>query len=557
MSSNEMSRRSFLGTMGSMAGGAVACTIVPRHVLGRGYVPPSDRVNVAVVGAGAQGMSNARALVAGGQNVAVLVDVDFGFVDRRVAQAMQQLQRAAAAGSAPNAQPAGTAQQSAQQVAQQAAQRPEVAQQLVEQYQKAKRYADVREMLEREKGLDGVVIATPDHVHAVQAMAAMQAGKAVYVQKPLTWSVHEARALAAAAKRTGVVTQMGNQGHSYDGTRQMVEWIGAGVIGPVREVHVWTNRPIWPQGIPRPTSDPLYTPPRPATAQGAGAGGGNRGAAQPAAAAPASPDSIGWDVRDVQRNFATLMARTASAPPPGLNWDLFLGPAPMVPYHPIYHPFNWRGWLDWGVGALGDMGAHLIDQPFWALDLGLPTSIEATSSPFGMDTDASPATYPQTMTVHYEFAARGDRQPPVKMSWYDGGLMPPRPEHLPDDVVLERGGGGIFVGDKGIIVYATYGNNPRLYPASLQEQGARVPQTVKRITTSHEMNWANAIMGKAEPSSDFAYAARLTETMLLGIVALRAGQGQKIYYDGANMRVTNSADANQYLTREYRAGWSL
>jgi hypothetical protein len=202
------------------------------------------------------------------------------------------------------------------------------------------------------------------------------------------------------------------------------------------------------------------------------------------------------------------------------------------------------------------MGAHLIDQPFWALDLGLPTSIEATSSPFGLDTDASPATFPQTMTVHYEFAARGS-QPPVKMSWYDGGLMPPRPDFLPDDVVLDRAGGGIFVGTKGIILYATYGNNPRLYPAGLQGDAAKVPQTVKRITTSHEMNWANAIMGKAEPSSDFAYAARLTETMLLGIVALRTGQGQKIYYDAANMRVTNIADANQYLTREYRAGWSL
>jgi hypothetical protein len=208
------------------------------------------------------------------------------------------------------------------------------------------------------------------------------------------------------------------------------------------------------------------------------------------------------------------------------------------------------------MGALGDMGAHLIDQPFWALDLGLPTSIEATSSPFGLDVDASPATYPQAMTVHYEFAARGN-MPPVKMSWYDGGLMPPRPEYLPDDVVLDRSGGGIFVGTKGIILYATYGNNPRLYPATLTEDGAKIPQSVPRITVSHEINWANAIMKKAEPSSDMAYAAKLTETMLLGIVALRTGQGVKIDYDAANMRVTNNADANQYLQREYRAGWSL
>jgi predicted dehydrogenase len=277
-------------------------------------------------------------------------------------------------------------------------------------------------------------------------------------------------------------------------------------------------------------------------------------AASNVAAGGAPP--IDWSARDTQRTFATLMASGLSAPPPGVNWDIFIGPSQMVQYHPIYHPFNWRGWTDWGMGALGDMGAHLIDQPFWALDLGLPTSIEATSSPFGLDVDASPATYPQAMTVHYEFAARGN-MPPVKMSWYDGGLMPPRPEYLPDDVVLDRSGGGIFVGTKGIILYATYGNNPRLYPATLTEDGAKIPQSVPRITVSHEINWANAIMKKAEPSSDMAYAAKLTETMLLGIVALRTGQGVKIDYDAANMRVTNNADANQYLQREYRAGWSL
>ncbi|AHG92064.1 oxidoreductase domain protein [Gemmatirosa kalamazoonensis] len=541
MDNNDVSRRSFLGTVGTVASGAFAFTIVPRHVLGGpGYVAPSDRVNVAIVGAGGQGMSNARALVAGGQNVAVLVDVDYGFVDRQVANSTRPRPNAP---NAPNPQQAN------------------VGAQLADQYAKATRYADFRVMLEKEKGIDGVVIATPDHGHAVQAIAAMQAGKAVYVQKPLTWSVAEARALAATAKRTGVVTQMGNQGHSFDGTRQMVEWIRAGLIGPVREVHIWTNRPIWPQGIPRPTTEALYTPPRgPVTAGGDGgvraaAGGGPNGTPN-GPTAPGGAPAIDWTARDMQRTFATLMASGLTAPPPGLNWDLFIGPSPMVPYHPIYHPFNWRGWTDWGMGALGDMGAHLVDQPFWALDLDLPTSIEATSSPFGLDVDASPATYPQAMTVHYEFAARG-KMPPVKMSWYDGGLMPPRPEHLPDDVVLDRSGGGYFVGTKGIILYATYGNNPRLYPASLTEQAAKIPHSVKRITVSHEINWANAIMGKAEPSSDLAYASRLTETMLLGIVALRTGQGVKIAYDAANMRVTNRDDANQYLQREYRAGWTL
>ena len=521
MKNEKMTRRSFVG---NMATSAFAFTIVPRHVLGGpGFVAPSDTVNVAVVGAGSQGMSNARALVAGGHNIAVLTDVDYGFVDRQAA--------------------AGAARRGADGAAN------EVAVKIQEQYGKARRYADVRQMLEKEKTIDGVLIATPDHFHALAANAAMQAGKPVYVQKPLTWSVNESRTLAATAKRTGVVTQMGNQGHSGDGTRQLVEWIRAGVIGPVREVHVWTNRPIWPQGIPRPTTAPFYSPPRPG-----GAPGGQGGSSEPEPTP--SIESLDWRVRDVQRNFATVMADARYTVPQGLNWDIFIGPSKMVPYHPIYHPFNWRGWVDWGAGALGDMGAHLIDQPFWALDLDLPTSIETTSTPFGMDSDATPATFPQAMTVHYEFAAKGSR-PPVKMSWYDGGLMPPRPEYLPDEVVLERGGGGFFVGTKGILVYSTYGNNPRLYPETLKEDAAKVPQTIKRVPTSHEVNWANAIMGKAEPSSDFAYATRLTETMLLGLVALRTGQGQKIYYDEASGRVTNSDEANQYLEREYRSGWSL
>ncbi|MBW3628005.1 MAG: hypothetical protein KY464_01795 [Gemmatimonadetes bacterium] len=212
--------------------------------------------------------------------------------------------------------------------------------------------------------------------------------------------------------------------------------------------------------------------------------------------------------------------------------------------------------MDWGASALGDMGAHLIDQPFWALNLGLPVSVEATSTPFGMDIDDTPATYPQAMTAHYEFAARGS-MPAVRMNWYDGGLMPPRPEHLPDNVVLQRGGGGIFIGTKGILMYDTYGNNPRLYPESLNAEAERVPQTVERVTTSHVMNWANAIMKKAKPSSEFSYAAPLTETMLLGIVALRTGQGRKIMYDGVNSRITNIPEANYLLHREYRPGWSL
>jgi predicted dehydrogenase len=243
-----------------------------------------------------------------------------------------------------------------------------------------------------------------------------------------------------------------------------------------------------------------------------------------------------------------------------------------VPYHPVYHPFNWRGWLDFGSGALGDMGAHLLDQPFWALGLTYPTSIEATSTPWGtmalpVDPAAAPDTpggrsarkpvsFPLSTSVHYQFAARG-AQPPVKLLWSDGGIYPPRPDVLPDEVELSGEGGVIFIGEKGILLHDTYGANPRLYPQSLMEQAAAVPKTMPRIKWSHELNWAKAIRGEAKASSPFEYAAQLTETMLLGIVALRAGQGKQLRYDGGRGEITNSADANQYLTREYRTGWAI
>jgi hypothetical protein len=326
------------------------------------------------------------------------------------------------------------------------------------------------------------------------------------------------------------------------------EWIQAGIIGPVRDVHVWTNRPVvyWPQGVPRPAAGP--PPP-----------------------APPSPFGNPYSFRYVNQLLASALG---SYPvPPGLHWDLYVGPvAEDLPYHPIYHPFNWRGWINFGVGALGDMGAHLIDHPFWALGLTYPTSIEATSTQWGTmpippDPKAAagsresrgsnrPVSYPVATAVHYQFPARG-AQPPVKLTWYDGGLYPPRPDLLPDDFTLKSEGGVIFIGEKGILMNDTYGSNPRLFPESLIEEAALVPKTYERIPWSHEMNWVKAIKGEAKSSSPLEYAAQLTETMLLGIVALRTGQGRKILYDGANMRVTNIADANQYLTREYRAGWAV
>jgi predicted dehydrogenase len=494
MRGDKITRRGFIG---SMAAGAAGITILPREVLGGvGYVPPSDRLNIAIIEAGGMGAGNAENLVVGGQRIVAICDVDFAHVDRSVTNRLQGRE---------GPRPGG--------------------QRLKDAYAGATRYTDFRQMLERERGIDAVLIATPDHGHAVQASMAMQLGKHVYVQKPLTYSVHESRVLLDLARRTRVVTQMGNQGHSHDDARRVNEWVQAGVIGPVREVHAWTNRPIWPQGLPRP------------------------------ATAHEVPEADKWHQWNVSPLISGLMGGNYPVPE-HVNWDLFVGPAPEVRYHPIYHPFSWRGWVDFGVGALGDMGAHLIDHPYWALGLTYPTTVEATSTPFGPDHDREPASYPQATTVHYQFPARG-AQPPVRMTWYDGGLMPARPEVLPEEVALDRTGGVIYVGDRGILMHETYGTNPRLFPESLMEEAARVPQRYPRIQTTHEMNWANAAMGQGEASSPFDYAAPLTEVMLLGIVALRTGQGVKIQYDGSTGRITNRPEANQYLHREYRPGWSL
>jgi predicted dehydrogenase len=259
----------------------------------------------------------------------------------------------------------------------------------------------------------------------------------------------------------------------------------------------------------------------------------------------------------VERAVTAMMASHPQSPPPGLDWDLFLGPAQEVPYHPAYHPFSWRGWVDFGGGALGDMGAHLVDQAYWALELTQPTAITTSSSPWGGAAD-NPATFPLAVTAEYEYPARGSA-PALKLFWYDGGLMPPRPPFLPDEVALPRGdgGGGVFVGERGILTYETYGNRPTVYPASVAAEAEAVPQSIARVTTGHEANWAAACKGEAEVSCPFSYAAPLTESMLLGMAALRAGAGKKVLYDSANMRFTNDEKANAALTREYRAGWRI
>lgn len=495
--SKDMTRRDFVSTSSRFAAGAM---IVPRHVLGGpGYRAPSDMLNVAIVGAGGMGAENAQEL--GSERIIAVCDVDHALVARKV------LERSVDGDGNPR----------------------EKGVRWKEQYEQAAKFTHFQAMLDEQPDIDAVLIATPDHTHAVIAAAAMKAGKHVYVQKPLTYSVHEARALKELAASTGVVTQMGNQGHSGDDARLINEWIQAGVLGRVSEVHVWTNRPIWAQGLLRPAPFPDDFD-------------------------PLSTDRSWWP-GSVQAAQATGLWAD-HAVPDDLAWDLYLGPAARdVPYHPIYHPFHWRGWTDFGVGALGDMGAHLIDHPYWALELDYPTTVEATSTPWGGPSD-DPVSYPMATKVHYAFPSRGSRGP-VDLHWYDGGLMPQRPPELPADVQLNREGSVIFVGERGILVHETYGRNPKLYPESLMDDAAAVPATMPRIEGSHEMNWADACRGEAEATSPFSYAAPLTEVMLLGLVALRCGQGFKMEYDAENMRVTNSDVGNQLLTREYRKGWSL
>jgi predicted dehydrogenase len=491
--------------------------IIPRWVLGGpGYRAPSEKLNIACVGIGGMGMNNMAQCL--GENIVAVCDVDFSYVERSLEGHLRPRQGE----TGPN--PSGV--------------------QLKEAYTEAAKYADFRQMLDRQKDIDAVIIATPDHMHATIALAAMSLGKHVYVQKPLAYSVYEARLLAkAAAANPKLATQMGNQGHSTEGSRRINEIVASGVLGKIHEVHVWTDRPVryWAQGIPRPRS-----------AQ-----------AEAAAATTAATQSINtrpqWNMGTVDRAVLAAMSSNDHTPPPGMSWDLYLGTAPEIPYHPVYHPFAWRGWVDFGVGAIGDMGAHLIDQPFTALGLGYPATIVASSSPWGGG-NANPASYPMATNVQYEYPAAGKRGP-VKLFWYDGGLMPPRPDRLPDDVPMTSpgsdGGGGMFVGERGLMFYETYGNNPRVFPEATATAAAKVRKTAPRVVGSHEGNWIAAAKGEATSSSPFSQAAPLTETMLLGIAALRAGQGKKMRYDGANMTFTNAPEANAFLTRVYRKGWEL
>jgi len=449
-----LNRREFIGTTAAAAAGLL---IVPRHVLGGpGYVAPSDTLNIGCVGAGGKGTSDIWSVSS--ENIVALCDAD----DVQMGEFLKNGK------NPPEHQP---------------------------KYDKANKYRDFRRMLDREKSLDAITVSTPDHCHAVIAMTAMKMGKHVFVQKPLTHTVKEARLLAQEAKKRNLVTQMGNQGHSQEGARLICEWVWDGAIGNVTEAHVWTNRPIWPQGINAPKEIPSV--------------------------------------------------------PPTLDWDLWLGPAPWRPYHPAYLPFNWRGWWDFGTGVIGDMGAHLIDQPFWALKLKAPATVQASSTKYTKDS------YPLAEILTYSFPARGP-MPPAKLVWYDGGLMPPRPPVLDSGRIMgDEDGGCLLVGEKGMIMCGCYGANPRILPETLMQEYKRPEKTIPRSPGIHE-EWIAAIKAGKKSTTDFEYSGALSETMLLGNVALRMKDEKTVLqWDADKMEVTNLPEANKYLHKEYRQGWSL
>lgn len=447
-SEGNLTRRQFVAG----AAAAAAFTIVPREAFGA-----NEKLNIAAVGVGGMGGEYVRGCER--ENIVALCDADEGYSARTRGR-----------------------------------------------YPKAKYYRDYRDMLEKEKDVDAVIIGTPDHTHAVIAMAAMRLGKAVYCAKPMTRTLHEVRTLSTYAREHKIATQMSVQSCASDAACNTAEWVQSGIIGPVREVHVWSDRPIWPQGLARPTD----TPPVPA----------------------------------------------------GLDWDLWLGPAPARPYHPVYHPFRFRGWIDFGTGALGDMACHTFHVIFRALNLGQPTSVSA-SIPFiqqavingtsvGTRKAQFPETFPIASIVTWDFPARGE-QPPVRMTWYDGGLKPPRPRDLDKDVPMP-GDGLYFVGDKGVL-WSGFTGGPKLLSEELRKSFTPPAKTLKR-TTDHYGEWCAAAKGGPPAACEFGFGGLLTETALLGVLAQR-NPGELLQWDAENLRIPNNDAANKMINPPYREGWTL
>lgn len=451
--------------------------IVPRHVLGRGFIAPSDKLNIAGIGVGGKGTSDIAEFAKSPYvNIVALCDVD----DREAANSRKK-------------------------------------------FDKAPYYKDFREMLEKEKNnIDACSISTPDHTHAVATLTAMQLGKHVYTQKPLTHDIYEARILTEAAKKYKVVTQMGNQGGSGDGVRKAKEMYDTGMIGKVTEAHAWTNRPVWPQGIPTPSGK-----------------------------------------HDI---------------PKELDWDLWLGTANPMDFNPAYLPFNWRGWWAFGTGALGDMACHVMDPIYRILPILYPDSAECSVATIWKamwnDTQNLDACPPASI-IHLNYP-RTDGKGTIKVSWHDGGLLPERPEELlPEEPFGNWDGGVLLVGTKGKMLMDCYGANPRLLPTKLMKEKTMPKETIKRVPEGHYLQWVNACRagyGNAKTSSPFEYAGPFTESILMGNLAIRSWMmknpklkgwddkylgRKKLLWDAKNMKVTNFDEANQFVKREYREGWKL
>ena len=468
ISPDNNSRRTFIKNTALASAGFF---IVPRHVLGRGFLAPSDRLTIAGIGVGGKGESDlANFFKSGKADIAFLCDVD----DKRAATSVKN-------------------------------------------FPKAKYYKDWREMLDKEsKNFDAVSIATPDHNHAVATLAAMQLGKHVYVQKPLTKDIYEARALTEAAKKYKVVTQMGNQGASGDGTRLMKEWFDEKLIGDVHTVYAWTDRPVWPQGIPWPTAK--------------------------------------------------------AEVPSTLDWNLWLGTAPYKDYIEKLVPFNWRGWWDYGTGALGDMGCHMLEVAFRVLDLKYASDVQASVGTVYVDEFKRgyfPESCPPSSHVTLTFPKTPKTKGPVTVHWMDGGIQPERPAELGANEVFGDGGNGtLFIGTKGKMMCGTYGQNPQLLPTS-RTKTTTVKQKVPRVkdgANGHYAQWVEASIaghGKMEVSAPFETAGPLTELLLMANLAIRGadlrvprttgtgfnypGRNIKLLWDNTNMRVTNFDEVNQFV----------
>lgn len=438
--SDNLTRRAFLRDS-ALAGSALWLTFDGPEAAAAKPKSPNERLNVGAVGVGGKGNSNVNACA--GENIVALCDVD----QKRGGRALSR-------------------------------------------YGKAAKYDDFRKMLDKEK-LDAVLVSTPDHTHAVAALDAMSRGLHVYCEKPLTWSIQEARAMTELARKKKLATQMGNQGTSTDGLRKAVGVVQGGVIGDVKEVHIWTNRPIWPQGM-----------------------GG--------------------------------LAKATDVPG-HLKWDLWLGPAAARGYNKAYLPFKWRGWWDFGTGALGDMACHTANMAFMALKLGAPTKVTALKTVGG--SEVSP---PKKSIIRYEFPARGD-MPPVTVTWYDGGFQPPR--SLVPGVNRFTTSGSLLVGEKGVLYSPNdYGASFGLHPREKFE-GVELPASPLPKSPGHHREWLAACKGGEPAVSNFDYAGPLTEFVLLGNVALRVGK--EVVWDAEKMTAKGCPEADRFVRREYRKGWSI